>query len=645
MKIRRKLKNHAVSQVVSTLLTLMIVIGSVAAILFWGLPYIEERKLRSQSQNAINSFNLMYNTIHSMIIDGPNTKGVSEVITTSDQGALTIDPYGNKLVIMYSFDSDYDFNVSGLDDGDDSFKINMAKGNLHRVEIYWLNPGNADTGASSSRTTFRRIYKDESQDLKCSQSFKVVGNTELPDPCKLEKINLYLERRGAIYEDLNVSIYDCSGPSDDPSGNNFLGYMQIPFSEIPSSMGWVECDLSSKDIQLNQNAMYHILLNTTGGTCGNGVYNYYKWHLYKENYYEDDGRAFTSTDGGSNWIQEDSGDIKYDFSYRVYYGEDNSIPNKPWIQPPICNSSTTTYSGIDHEFNVSTVDHDEGDDTYFKIDWGDGTNTSWLGPHQSYSTRNWYDYGDFPYAKIWKQPGRYTVTVKVKDENNSIAKIDNSTTIDVVYGNHIPNDAYHLEFQSNGASSDPWTVSTTEDLNGTLRIDLFNDNYPAEPEALMGKVPFGRIFVFDLGCIKYTSPYSVGKQQTIFENGAVISEGYIGNKLKSKPSFFEEDDAIAFRVIQIGKNFAGGGGIGTYRLGFTMHNNTAREVNISKVYNFKLHMNGSDQDVIDILLNYFDNTYEFDDLIGWDNTVYYTEEGKRLLFDNSYLQAELEGMI
>lgn len=80
----------------------------------------------------------------------------------------------------------------------------------------------------------------------------------------------------------------------------------------------------------------------------------------------------------------------------------NNPPNKPNKPFGITSGKTgTTYS-----YYSSTTDPDD-DYIYYLFDWGDGTNSSWYGPHNS------GDNVTFPHR--WIKEGTYPIKVKAKD--------------------------------------------------------------------------------------------------------------------------------------------------------------------------------------------------------------------------------------
>jgi hypothetical protein len=80
----------------------------------------------------------------------------------------------------------------------------------------------------------------------------------------------------------------------------------------------------------------------------------------------------------------------------------NSPPNRP--DEPYGNSMPTV--GNSYYYTASTTDY-EGDDLYYKFDWGDGTTSEWLGPYNSGETCKEYN--------SWSKVGNFEIKVKAKD--------------------------------------------------------------------------------------------------------------------------------------------------------------------------------------------------------------------------------------
>ncbi len=84
----------------------------------------------------------------------------------------------------------------------------------------------------------------------------------------------------------------------------------------------------------------------------------------------------------------------------------NSPPNKP-ARP---SGTASGKINVEYSYTDSTTDPD-GDQVYYLFDWGDGTNSSWVGPLASGATAT---------AKhTWTVQGNYQIKVKAKDTSGS----------------------------------------------------------------------------------------------------------------------------------------------------------------------------------------------------------------------------------
>lgn len=79
----------------------------------------------------------------------------------------------------------------------------------------------------------------------------------------------------------------------------------------------------------------------------------------------------------------------------------NNPPNTPTI-----NGETNGKTGKTYSYTLLTTDSD-GDEVFYFVDWGDGSNSSWLGPHASGAQAT--------ATHSWSQQGSYTIKVKAKD--------------------------------------------------------------------------------------------------------------------------------------------------------------------------------------------------------------------------------------
>ncbi|MCJ7570681.1 MAG: hypothetical protein MUO82_02225 [Candidatus Thermoplasmatota archaeon] len=93
------------------------------------------------------------------------------------------------------------------------------------------------------------------------------------------------------------------------------------------------------------------------------------------------------------------------------YGPIWSFFTKPDIRPPKPPSITGPDKGtidIATDYNFMTRDP-EGSDVYYFIDWGDNTNSGWIGPYES------GDQNEITKSHTWSIKGTYNVKAKAKD--------------------------------------------------------------------------------------------------------------------------------------------------------------------------------------------------------------------------------------
>ena len=82
------------------------------------------------------------------------------------------------------------------------------------------------------------------------------------------------------------------------------------------------------------------------------------------------------------------------------------LTNKPPCPPDITGD---TFGEPDQELTFKTIGIDpDGDDIFYKIDWGDGTETDWIGPLESGT--------GITETHVWEAEGEYTVRSRLKDD-------------------------------------------------------------------------------------------------------------------------------------------------------------------------------------------------------------------------------------
>ncbi len=107
------------------------------------------------------------------------------------------------------------------------------------------------------------------------------------------------------------------------------------------------------------------------------------------------------------------------------FGYEVTTTNGPPATPATPDGPDNGATGVEYTFTTSTTDP-EGEDVYYKFDWGDGTISGWFGPFASGAT------GDGSY--IWTTAGIFEVRVKAKDVNGGESDWSDPHTIDIAEG-------------------------------------------------------------------------------------------------------------------------------------------------------------------------------------------------------------------
>lgn len=107
-------------------------------------------------------------------------------------------------------------------------------------------------------------------------------------------------------------------------------------------------------------------------------------------------------------------------NHNVYCFQDLNTPPATPLAPDGPVNGTTH---VEYSFTAATTDP-QGDSIFYLFSWGDGTNSSWLGPYPSGSTVN--------ASHAWGTTGNYNITVKAKDTHDAESDWSPAHTIAII---------------------------------------------------------------------------------------------------------------------------------------------------------------------------------------------------------------------
>lgn len=179
-------------------------------------------------------------------------------------------------------------------------------------------------------------------------------------------------------------------------------------------------------------------------------------------------------------------------------GEPTQAPNKP-TRP---NGPSSGSKGEQLAYTSSATDPD-GDDLYYKFDWGDGSSSDWIGPRTSGTQVTGY--------KTWDKTGTYEVKVVARDDHGAVsvwsdplevkiprtrsarARSDGAFTAEMgIRGSEDPVVLLDGNYKSRGRFKIIWGLATGEERQGRF-FGIFKEN------RFLIKVPTPRLSIKILG--------------------------------------------------------------------------------------------------------------------------------------------------
>jgi len=112
----RCINSYGVSEVIGLVMIVMIAVSSISVIVFWGVPYMDSKKVSVRVDSALTQFKTINDVIQRVSSEGINKSERVDFVT--DAGNVNIND-GDRFVFYYSTNNGFSFNVDNLGDTDD----------------------------------------------------------------------------------------------------------------------------------------------------------------------------------------------------------------------------------------------------------------------------------------------------------------------------------------------------------------------------------------------------------------------------------------------------------------------------------------------------------------------------------------------
>ena len=285
----------------------------------------------------------------------------------------------------------------------------------------------ANEGLRAAQTQVSEMWELQDDDIMgLAQSFKTVE-----DQIDITKVEVFLDSDESLG-------YCLVGISEDPTMNysNWLDFELKPLLYLDND--WISFPTIDIEVQEQTTYFLMVLVTSSGKTAEVGV------------------KQFSTYGNGKIWQCGDPSEddwlpyTYYDMAFKVYGNVNSGGPNAPSTP----SGPGSGYTGTSYTYSTSASDPD-GDQVYYYFDWGDASNSGWVGPYDSGETGS--------ASHNWSSPGTYFIKAKAKDEHgatsgwspNKIVIISNPTN------NNPPNTPSTPSGPVSGYTGTSYTYSTS----------------------------------------------------------------------------------------------------------------------------------------------------------------------------------------
>ena len=331
--------NDAVSPVISAILALLIVSSTMATVLVWGVPYINQLNTTTSIENSAKQFASVIDSIGDLINSNPNESRIDTLsIDKGEVSAGTGEGEKDRTVITYSYDDDHNFSVSKFDTcfltgtkvlmADRSYK-NIEEMNIGDMVLSYdertrkIVPCKVAKVFSHSPREMADYYLLINDGLRVTPNHRFysdgkwvyAGNLKMGDL-------LFSQDRNSNYQVYSVKkIYEREQSFDLEVENCHTYFVSVPYDgvdvlvhngdtepggeEIPGVPSWsVDAGgpyFGYKDTQVT----FHVTHNCPSCNCGEGSYIWIGWDFDNDGDYDDgmwDGETYSWSTAGTYTI-------------------------------------------------------------------------------------------------------------------------------------------------------------------------------------------------------------------------------------------------------------------------------------------------------------------------------------------------------
>ena len=346
--------------------------------------------------------------------------------------------YPNNGTLKWKYKTDGWIRVSPCIGDDGTIYVVSLDGYLHAVNPDGSLKWKTDVGAGTSPTIgqdgtiyagYRTLHAVDPTDGSVKWTFDVGGTIQGATPCHSAEDIIYFGTHltdydgGGDFVAVNpdgterwregiANHYIDSAPAIGDDGTVYVGSAW----EISGySRGYLHA-FGIGHLEADANGPYYGLINQPvqfkGKAMGGISPHSYHWN-FGDTYTSDEQNPIHTYTSAGNYtvtltVTDDTGNTSSDTSW-AWIQTSNTPPNKPTINGPTSGNAGTSY-----DYTFKALDP-EGAIIWYYIEWGDNSNTGWIGPVDSGQQAT--------LSHTWDKKGTFTIRCKAKDPYNAESEL------------------------------------------------------------------------------------------------------------------------------------------------------------------------------------------------------------------------------